>query len=532
MKTYTVQRGDSLFKITQKFYGDGYKYTQLAAFNGLANPNALEIGQVLDIPEPDELEHPLRAWHHYHQGTIYWRVTEKGVEIKGQGLVMEPTFTVQAEKIWKTFRNPILAASKKYGVPAPVIIATISTESSGESTAYRYEPAFYKRYIQDKTAWKDNPYYDDPKRISASYGLMQIMYPTAYTVGFRGEPEDLYDPQQNIEAGAAYIASKAQVKQHGWDPPKIACAYNAGSVRPTMTNAWGMFFHPGHLDRWIPSYNGAIQILGAQEAPDVITPPVTEIEPPAPQPPKPSLPETEDVVTVQFLFPASLGKTWQPLIVDLFQHDETGIGEPFSFTIDRVKKTQHGYTAQRTHIKKGVYDLVLTDAATSSVIHDIAEYEITTQPTTIDLRQAFAPQTTPPQTSPSEKATLRIRFPQAPGQTWNPLIIDVFKHQPGGLGDPSSHQVKIPEYGPDGEYIYDISPLDYGTYDLVFTDAASQSVIHDVANYSVQQVLTTLDVQTGEHRQAASSSPTPPVSRSRGLRLSEKIKAWWNKFWE
>ena len=534
MKTYTVQRGDSLFKIAQRFYGDGYKYGLLAAYNGLTNPNALEVGQVLEIPEPDELEQPLKVWHHYQQGTIYWRMTDKGIEIKGQGLVMDPTFTAQAEKIWNTFRNPIEAASKKSGVPIPVIIATISTESSGDPQAYRHEPAFYTRYIQGKSAWKENPYYDDPKRISASYGLMQIMYPTAYTVGFRGKPEDLYDPRQNLEAGAAYIASSGQVKQHGWDPPKIACAYNAGSIRPTTTNAWGMFCHTGHLDRWIPSYNGAIKILGAPAAPEVITPPVSEIEPPTPQPQpvEPSAPVAEDLVTVEFIFPLSMGKLWQPLIVDMFQHDETGISAPSSFTIDSVKKRQDGYIAQRLNMKKGVYDLVFTNATTNSVIHDIAECEITAQPTSIDLRQALAPKTVPPQTSTSGKATLRIRFPQVSGQIWKPLIIDVFKHQAGELGPPVSHRVKIPEYGPEGAYIYDITDLDYGVYDLVFTDATSQSVIHDVANYPVQQLLVSLDVETGRHSQPAPSSQTPPVSRARGLSLSEKIKAWWNKFWE
>lgn len=534
MKTYTVQRGDSLFKITQKFYGDGYKYGLLAAYNGLANPNALEVGQVLEIPEPDELEQPLKAWHHYQQGTIYWRMTDNGIEIKGQGLVMNPTFTAQAKKIWNTFQNPIMAASKKYGVPVPVIIATISTESSGDPQAYRYEPAFYQRYIHGKASWKNNPYYDAPERISASYGLMQIMYPTAYTVGFRGKPEDLYDPRQNLEVGAAYIASPVQARQHGWDPPKIACAYNAGSIRPTTTNAWGMFCHPGHLDRWIPSYNGAIEILGPQETPEVITPPISAPHPsiPHPQPEEPSVPTTEDVVVVEFIFPLSMGEIWRPLIVDMFQRNETGIGDPFSFRIDSVTTRQDGYTAQRPNIKKGVYDLVFTDAATSSVIHDIAECEITVQPTSIDLRQALAPEAVAPQTSSSGKATLRIRFPKVSGQVWKPLIIDVFKHQAGGLGNPVSYRVKIPEYGPKGEYIYDIPELDYGVYDLVFTDAASQSVIHDVANYPVQQSLVSLDVETGRRSQPAPSSQTPPVSRTRGLSLSEKIKAWWNKFWE
>lgn len=50
---YTVKEGDTLFLIAQKYYGDGYQYTAVAETNKLANPNLLEVGQVLDIPKLD-----------------------------------------------------------------------------------------------------------------------------------------------------------------------------------------------------------------------------------------------------------------------------------------------------------------------------------------------------------------------------------------------------------------------------------------------------------------------------------------------
>lgn len=530
MKTYVIQRGDSLFKVAQKFYGDGYKYELLAAYNGLNNPNAIEVGQVLQIPDAKELDLFLSAWHRYQPGTIYWRLTTKGVEVKGQGIILNPKFTTQARKIWETFRNPILAASQKQGVPVPVIIATISTESSGNPKAYRYEPAFYTRYIQNKAAWKNNPYYASPKRISASYGLMQIMYTTAYSVGFQGKPEDLYDPQQNLEVGCAYIASAYQVKQHRWDPPKIACAYNAGSVRPTTENAWGMYCHSGHLDRWIPAYNGAIEVVSVQAIPQIITPPATEVQPPVSQPQpveQPSIPPANGV-TVQFILPKTAGKAWQPLIVDLFKLSETGIGEPLSFSIDQVKTREDGYFYERPHIEKGVYDLVFTDAATGSVLYDIAEVELTTQPTRLDLRQAFtAPSPTP---AAPQKATLRIGFPKIQGQVWKPMIIDLFKHQTGGLGEPQSYMIKMPSYGPEGEYIYDIPEIAYGVYDIVFTDAASQSVMNDIADYAIQQPLVVVELGADARREVIPPSETPSVvSVARGL--GDIFKAFWNKFW-
>lgn len=46
---YEVRKGDSLWKIAEIFYGDGSKYLQIAADNGLIDDMSLEIGQRLTI---------------------------------------------------------------------------------------------------------------------------------------------------------------------------------------------------------------------------------------------------------------------------------------------------------------------------------------------------------------------------------------------------------------------------------------------------------------------------------------------------
>jgi peptidoglycan-N-acetylglucosamine deacetylase len=45
--TYTVQQGDNLFRIAMKF---GIDWHDLAAANGITNPESLQVGQVLTIP--------------------------------------------------------------------------------------------------------------------------------------------------------------------------------------------------------------------------------------------------------------------------------------------------------------------------------------------------------------------------------------------------------------------------------------------------------------------------------------------------
>jgi nucleoid-associated protein YgaU len=48
---YTVKEGDTLFTIAQKYYDDGYKYTEIVKENKLANENQVEVGQELTIPK-------------------------------------------------------------------------------------------------------------------------------------------------------------------------------------------------------------------------------------------------------------------------------------------------------------------------------------------------------------------------------------------------------------------------------------------------------------------------------------------------
>lgn len=48
--TYTVVRGDCLWRIAQRYYGDGSKYPRIAQANGIRNPNLIFPGQVLTIP--------------------------------------------------------------------------------------------------------------------------------------------------------------------------------------------------------------------------------------------------------------------------------------------------------------------------------------------------------------------------------------------------------------------------------------------------------------------------------------------------
>lgn len=48
-QTYTVQKGDSLWRICQKYLGDGNRYKEIARLNNISNPNLIYVGQVIRL---------------------------------------------------------------------------------------------------------------------------------------------------------------------------------------------------------------------------------------------------------------------------------------------------------------------------------------------------------------------------------------------------------------------------------------------------------------------------------------------------
>jgi hypothetical protein len=197
------------------------------------------------------------------EGGVRWRLAKDGVIVENEVAPRRSRGEPETlARIWKTFRTPIEKCAAAYGVPAELILATIATESGGNADAVREESGF----TSDEAT---------PGRVST--GLMQTLIATAReTLNDPGiTRERLREPETSIRAGTAFIRRQAALTN--FDPPLVACAYNAGGLYPQdgAENPWKLRQYPlgsrKHADRFVAWFGDAIAVLAA-DPPDRRTP--------------------------------------------------------------------------------------------------------------------------------------------------------------------------------------------------------------------------------------------------------------------
>ena len=120
------------------------------------------------------------------------------------------------------YSDTVERIAKAHGLDPLLVEAVIQQESSGHPDAFRHEPGFFLRYVKNNTRFSGA----DARRVASSYGLMQVMYPTAVDHGFDGEPEELFLVPINIEIGCRVLA-KLMARFKG-DTLLVLAAYNGG----------------------------------------------------------------------------------------------------------------------------------------------------------------------------------------------------------------------------------------------------------------------------------------------------------------
>ncbi len=203
-------------------------------------------------PAKDKIKISLGSLKESHNifGSVSWALISGGVSIENEPPVDTGGEPKTVARVWMHYGDSIMKWSEKFGVPSELIVATICTETRGDSSAVREEPG----YVSDNAT---------PNKVSP--GITQTLISTA-----RGVLGDntidrvwLLVADNSIRAGTAYIAS--QWKKTEFDPPKVACAYNAGGVYRNKgeDNRWKMRQYPinssEHADRFVRWFNDCVR---------------------------------------------------------------------------------------------------------------------------------------------------------------------------------------------------------------------------------------------------------------------------------
>ena len=131
------------------------------------------------------------------------------------------------------YKKEIDAAAEKWGLDPLLVEAVVVQESGGNTDAFRFEPDFWNRYL------KPNPKYRglNPRRVSSSYGLMQVMYCRVLEDRIADNdvwaPELLFIPENGLDMGCALLAELLQWAGERTEDPAQAqlaalAAYNGG----------------------------------------------------------------------------------------------------------------------------------------------------------------------------------------------------------------------------------------------------------------------------------------------------------------
>ncbi len=193
-------------------------------------------------------------------GARRWALTAAGVTIDA---ATRRAGTPTAARAWAAHGPAMQRAAQAQGVPVELLLASACTESGGRADAVREEPG----YLDDVAT---------PNRVSP--GLMQTLISTAREAlaDPRIDRAALLNAETSLAAGGAYIRRQALNGRAptGFDPPLVAIAYNAGSLRSAQ-NPWGLVQTKRgdgwHADAFCGFFNDGFALFEAVP-PDAATP--------------------------------------------------------------------------------------------------------------------------------------------------------------------------------------------------------------------------------------------------------------------
>ncbi len=145
---------------------------------------------------------------------------------------------------YRFYKKLLVENAVKFGLDPQLVLALAWQESQFQANAYRFEPDFWNRYL------KLNPKYQhlNPARVSASYGLMQVMYPLVHEDKLADNdalpPEHLFVPELGVETGCRHLrmlfdwAGRLGIEDYNVVTEAALASYNGGrgGNNPTKDN--------------------------------------------------------------------------------------------------------------------------------------------------------------------------------------------------------------------------------------------------------------------------------------------------------
>jgi soluble lytic murein transglycosylase-like protein len=144
---------------------------------------------------------------------------------------------------FRFFKGMIAAFAAQFGLDPALVAAVCWQESAFRADAFRFEPDFWNRYMKPKAEYREL----NPRRVSSSYGLMQVMYCRVHEDKLKDNdalpPEHLFVPEMNLRTGCQLLKELiewATPKSVGKCPPEFAAcaAYNGGRGGNDPTKNW------------------------------------------------------------------------------------------------------------------------------------------------------------------------------------------------------------------------------------------------------------------------------------------------------
>lgn len=129
---------------------------------------------------------------------------------------------------------------------------TYDAKIRAAASTFAIDPALLKAHVARESYPPFNPdsYRYEANVGDASYGLAQVRYKVAQSLGLAGPPDDLYDPGTNLYYAAKLMAQNLAYARG--DLPTAISAYNAGFGNPPARTgrrrADGTFINQSYVD--------------------------------------------------------------------------------------------------------------------------------------------------------------------------------------------------------------------------------------------------------------------------------------------